>query len=92
MNITIRPSVESAIRAANLPPAIVAGIVEQWLMISGIDYAAVAPTYTPSGTGLAAATAHVRHPSLRGEHMHAVNDYIAARVHEAAAAVEKGAA
>ncbi len=91
MNITIRPSVESAIRAAKLPPAIVAGIVEQWFMISGVPYADVAPVYTPAGTGLATATAYVRHPSLRGDHMHAVNDYILGRINEVAAG-NKGAA
>jgi len=82
MNITIRPSVESAIRAAGLAPVIVAGLVEQWLMTSGIDYADVAPVFSPSGTGLASATAFVRHPSLRGDHMHAVNDYILGRIAE----------
>lgn len=98
MNITIRPSVESAIRAANLTPAIVAGLVEQWLMISGIPYAEVSPVYSPAGVaggiGLATATASVRHPSLRGEHMHAVNDYIASRIAEVAGsgAGKKGAA
>jgi hypothetical protein len=89
MNITIRPSVESAIRAAKLTPVIVAGLVEQWLMASGIDYADVAPVYSPAGGGLAGATASVRHPSLRGDHMHAVNDYILGRIAEAAQAVKQ---
>lgn len=91
MNITIRPSVESAIRAAKIPPGIVAGIVEQWLMMSGISYADVTPVYTPAGTGLATATASVRHPSLRGEHSHVLNDYILGRIHEAAASLKKDA-
>lgn len=95
MNITIRPSVESAIRAAKIPPAFVAGIVEQWMLANGISHAEVMPAYTPSGVGLVAAVAHVRHPSLRGEHSHVLNDYILGRIHEAAAtfaAGNKGAA
>lgn len=89
MNITIRPEVSDAIAVAGISSQIVAGIVEQWIMLAGIDYAAQPPMcFLRSGV----TPGQIRHPSLRAdEHKHAVNDYILTRICEAARVMRENA-